>query len=313
MPAHALSDDMLRDAVDAYSKYGTQASAAAALGITRPTLQHRLREADRRSLAKIPSILDTEYPGRLTLDIENGLVLIASDAHYWPGVVSAAHRAFVRAIKEFKPTAVIMNGDAFDGASISRHAPGQWEERPSVFQELEACRARLGEIEDAAGDAPLLWPLGNHDARLESRLATVAPEFAGVHGVHLKDHFPRWAPCWSVEINGHTMVKHRWKSGAHGVHNNTVNAGVSIITGHDHGLRVSPFTDYRGTRYGVSTGTLAPVWGPQFTYTEDNPRSWRGGFIFASFCDGDLMWPEPCWVVDEQRGKVGFRNKVYYV
>lgn len=317
MAQHPLSPELLQQAVDAFSKYGTQVAAAQALGIPRPTLQHRLREADRRGQAKIPAILDTEFPGRLTLDIEDGSVLIGSDAHYWPGVVSTAHRAFVRAIKEFKPVAVIMNGDAFDGASVSRHAPGQWESIPSVIQELNACKDRLGEIEDAAGDVPLLWPLGNHDARFESRLASVAPEFANVHGVHLKDHFPRWAPCWSVEINvdtpGHTIVKHRWKGGDHGAYNNTVKAGISIITGHDHGLRVSPFTDYRGTRYGTSTGTLAPIFGPQFTYTEDNPRSWRAGGILATFCERELLWPEPFYVMDEQRGKVGFRNKRYYV
>jgi hypothetical protein len=313
MPAHALPDDMLQQAVEAYSRHGSQAAAAQALGIARPTLQHRLREAHRRGEAKIPAILDTEFPGRLTLDIEDGLVLIGSDAHYWPRIVSTAHRAFVKAIKEFRPTTVIMNGDAFDGASVSRHAPGQWETCPSVIQELDACKERLGEIEKAAGKATLLWPLGNHDARFESRLASVAPEYADVQGVHLKDHFPRWAPCWSVEINEHTIVKHRWKGGDHGVYNNTVKAGVSIITGHDHGLRVSPFTDLRGTRYGVSTGTLAPVFGPQFTYTEDNPRSWRAGGIFATFSKGELLWPEPFYVMDEQSGKVGFRNRVFHV
>jgi hypothetical protein len=313
MPAHALSDDMLQQAVEAFSKYGSQVAAAQALGIPRPTLQHRLREANRRGEAKIPAILDTEFPGRLTLDIEDGLVLIGSDAHYWPGVVSTAHRAFVKAIQEFRPTAVIMNGDAFDGASVSRHAPGQWETRPTVIQELDACKLRLGEIVHAAGNVPLLWPLGNHDARFESRLASVAPEYADVHGVHLKDHFERWAPCWSVEINEHTIVKHRWKGGDHGVYNNTVKAGVSVITGHDHGLRISPFTDLRGTRYGVSTGTLAPIFGPQFTYTEDNPRSWRAGGIFATFAGGELLWPEPFYVMDEQSGKVGFRNKVFHV
>jgi hypothetical protein len=313
MPAHALSDDMLQQAVEAFSRYGSQVQAAQALGIPRPTLQHRLREAHRRGEAKIPAILDTEFPGRLSLDIEDGLVLIGSDAHYWPGVISTAHRAFVKAIKEFKPRTVIMNGDAFDGASVSRHAPGQWETRPSVIQELDACKERLGEIEKAAGKATLLWPLGNHDARFESRLASVAPEYADVQGVHLKDHFPRWAPCWSVDINGHTIVKHRWKGGDQGVYNNTIKSGVSMITGHDHGLRISPFTDLRGTRYGVSTGTLAPIFGPQFTYTEDNPRSWRAGGIFATFCRGELLWPEPFYVMDEQSGKVGFRNRVFHV
>jgi hypothetical protein len=51
MPAHALSDDMLQQAVEAVKKHGNVTAAAVALGISRPTFQHRYMEAQRRGMA----------------------------------------------------------------------------------------------------------------------------------------------------------------------------------------------------------------------------------------------------------------------
>jgi hypothetical protein len=51
MPAHALSDDMLQQAVEAVKKYGGVSAAAAALGVSRPTFQHRYAEAQRKGMA----------------------------------------------------------------------------------------------------------------------------------------------------------------------------------------------------------------------------------------------------------------------
>src|SRR6185437_8032436 len=110
-----------------------------------------------------------QVPGRLQLKLHDGVMLVASDAHYWPGEASTAHRAFVKFCKELKPKIVVMNGDVLDGSTISRHAPIGWESRPSLIQEIEACADRLGEIVKAAEGAQYVWPLGNHDARFETR------------------------------------------------------------------------------------------------------------------------------------------------
>jgi hypothetical protein len=98
---------------------------------------------------------------------------------------------------------VIANGDVFDGASISRHGRiGFLEHRPTVIDELNACKEMLGRIEDACKTVKpspfLTWTLGNHDSRFETYLAAVAPEYEFVDGFHLKDHFPAWRPCWAV-------------------------------------------------------------------------------------------------------------------
>jgi len=65
-------------------------------------------------------------------------------------------------------------------------------------------------------------------------------------------------------------------------------------------LAVQPLTDYNGTRYGVQTGTLADIYGEQFThYTEDGPKDWRSGFALLSFERGRLMLPELIQVCGE--------------
>jgi hypothetical protein len=253
---------------------------------------------------------------RADLFIDNGVVIVGSDAHYFPGIISTAHLGLVKFCKMLKPTAVIMNGDILDGAKVSRHPSMGWEDKPSIAQEIKAANERLGEIQTAAKGAKLFWTLGNHDARLESRIANVAPELAKLHGVHLKDHFdPAWEPCWSVWINGSSdepvVVKHRHKNGIHATHNSTMWAGTTMVTGHLHSLKVTPFTDYRGTRYGVDTGTLADIYGPQFDYCEDNPRSWRSGFVVLTFADGKLLWPEVVHALEP--GRVEFRGRVYEV
>lgn len=253
------------------------------------------------------------HPHRVVLEIKNGIALVGGDAHYWPGPATTAHRAFVKFCKELKPDAVIMNGDVFDGASISRHPPIGWESQPTVQQEIETVQERLGEIEKAAFKARKVWPLGNHDARFETRLAQVAPEYAKVHGMHLADHIPNWEPCWSCWINGDVVVKHRYKGGIHATHNATLWAGKTVVTGHLHSLKVTPFSDYAPRpRWGVDTGTLADPDGPQFVdYSEDSPKNHRSGFIVLTFRDGVLLWPEVVHVFDENR--VEFRGQLYEV
>lgn len=287
----------------------------------------RRAEIEQRRGIKIIAPKDTKIlrnegdnHARLHIKIDNGMVLIGSDSHYQPGEVTTAHRAFVHFCRKYKQQlkAVIKNGDELDGATISRHAPIGWEKRPSLIDEIEAVKERLGEIEAVIGAAcPLYWPLGNHDARFTTRLAHVAPEYARVYGVQLKDHFPFWKPCWALWINNNVVIKHRFKGGIHATRNNALNSGKTVITGHLHSLKVTPMTDYTGTRFGVDCGTMmepgfgAP-WGDHVVnYLEDNPVDWRAGFIVLTFKDGELLWPEVVFV--RAPGKVEFRGEVISV
>lgn len=309
MPTQPLAVDEVARRYAAVAQHGCLTDAAAALGISRGALQNTLRVYAEPNRA--PGV---QHKGRLDLDIDDGVVLIGSDAHIWPGEPTPAMRAFVLACHEFRRDlrAVILNGDVFDGAKISRHPSIGWENKPSVCEELAAVQAQLREIREAAGPVRCVWTLGNHDQRFETAIANAVPEYQNVRGVHLRDHFPDWEPAWSCWINEQCVVKHRFRSGVHATWNNTLNAGKTMVTGHLHSLRVTPMTDYNGTRWGVDTGTLAHPYGPQFIdYTEGGPLQWRSGFAVLTWRDGRLLWPEVAHVFSDS--EVEFRGKIYAV
>jgi hypothetical protein len=253
------------------------------------------------------------------IDVKDGQVFVGSDAHYWATTPSTAHAAFVHLAKELKPEVFIMNGDMLDGASISRFPSIGWEQKPTLIQEIECVRDRLDEIVKARPGGKRFWTLGNHDSRFETAIANKLPEFANVHGVHLKDHFPEWTPAWSIMINAEQrqpcMVKHRIKGGVHAPRNNVLAAGTHVVTGHLHSQRVHGHTNYVGTWYGVDAGTMlepafgaGDTWGPQVVhYLENNPVDWRAGFVVLTFENYHLMPPSLVSVIEP--GVVWFEGR----
>jgi len=231
---------------------------------------------------------------RIELSVANGHVIIASDCHYWPGETTVMHRALCSLARELRPKAIILNGDVMDFPRASRYAPIGWEHRPELVDEIEWAQEKVHEIAKAAGRCEKIWALGNHDARFETRLASLAPEYAKIHGVHLQDHFPLYRPAWSVFINGEVLVKHRFRGGIHAVHNNLLWSGTHIVTGHLHSAQVRALTLYNErTIWGMDTGCVAEPSARAFVdYTEDNPKNWRSAFGVLTFRDGRLMMPE---------------------
>jgi hypothetical protein len=293
-----------------WNRTGSAAAVSRELGINIRNVFSRRRDVEQRHSIVLAGT-DIRSPDfqvnyadnnvRTAVNIPDGYILVASDCHYWPDVVSTAHKAFVKVIEMVKPKMVIMNGDVFDGASISRHPVSGWESVPTVKQELEACQERLAEIEKAAKGAILHWTWGNHDQRFNARLAAqVGDTWRGVEGMNLTDHFPKWKFSTSVMVNEKVMIKHRYHNGIHAVYNNTMKSGISIVTGHLHSLKVTPWTDYTGTRYGVDTGTLAAIEDNQFDYSEDNPKNWRSGFAVLNFIDYQMMPPELVQVINDK-------------
>ena len=267
-------------------------------------------------------VLRARQGARLLLPIENGCALVVSDQHYYPGQEpSTAHRASLVLAKKLRPFAVISNGDAIDGASISRWPVGSFTElkgRPTVAAELKEAAARLADYERLTSPRWLVWNLGNHDARFETRLAEHAPEYAGVNGFSLKDHFGGWLPAWRTDFVAmehavpEVIVKHRFKGGEYAANNNSRHAGTSTVTGHDHMLWAKALTDVRGLRWGIDAGTTAPVESRHFLhYTEDNVQNWQSGFVLLHFHGGRFIGPELIYVLSE--GRIAFRGAVLKV
>lgn len=301
--------------IDCWNENKSASKVAKVLGMGVRAVNSRRRALENRYRIRLQSASPhaqeyyvRDHMSRMDVDIENATIFVASDAHYWPGESSEAHKAFVRLIKKTKPDIIVMNGDAFDGATISRFGKIGFatHDIPSVKQELEAVSDRLGEIEKVAGNAKLIFTMGNHDMRFENRLANTVPEFEGVAGFSLKEHFPRWLFCMSVFVNKNLMIKHRYHNGVHATWNNSLKSGVSMVTGHLHRLQATIVSDYNGTRWGVDTGTLSDTEGDHMSYGEDNPKNHCSGFAVLTVVNGRLIQPEFCAVLD---GVPYFRGK----
>ena len=216
-----------------FTTYGAT-EAAKRLGISERAVYER--RANSFPELSPPSKYRKEYPWRIPLNINTGTVIIGSDFHIWPDETSTCLRAFKKLCKELQPNAVILNGDVMDFPRISRH-PQNWESAPDPQEEIEAAQDHLNDIVQACKrTTQRIWTLGNHDARFESMIANAAPQYRGVKGVHLSDHFGAWQKAMSCFVNegvdgGATMVKHRYKGGMNATRANTLNAGVSMVTG----------------------------------------------------------------------------------
>ena len=145
----------------AWERFKSAVKVAEFLGVTERTVHSRRRALERKLKIKLEAShalarhFDKAQTHHLTkarhqAGITTGTVIVFSDAHFWPGVRTTAFKGLLWAISEFKPYAVINNGDAFDGASVSRFPRIGWTQQPSVKEELNACQEALAEIEAVA-------------------------------------------------------------------------------------------------------------------------------------------------------------------
>lgn len=255
------------------------------------------------------------YPRMQRMEFECGVVVVYSDAHYWPGSPpTLAFHALVKLCGMLQPTVIVANGDMIDGAKISRFGPNGWAKLPSMKEELAETQERQLEVQQAAPRAKRFRTVGNHDVRLDRFFVTNAEQFEGLPGTRLSDFLPAWPESWSVQIND-TFIKHRFRGGDHATWNNVLRAGTNIVTGHLHKLEAKPLRGFRDARiWGIECGTLAnaPVDLPDagdgpFEYLEDSPVNWTSGFVVLTYYKGRLLPPEFCSV---EFGKAWFRGSI---
>lgn len=323
MPRHPnqgrVSDEQI---IEAYRSLQSTKAVSELVGLAVQSLYVRRRKIERERGIILPvrdvrpayNTAEVDHSRAVyRLRVDDGVVLICSDVHVWPGQRTTMQRAFIQFCAKLKPVAVIANGDVFDGSSISRFPSIGWEHKPSVKAELEAVSDFLGDVVKASGAAKRIWNLGNHDSRFQSRLSANVPEYAGVKGVHLKDHFEQWEPAWRTDINDDVVVKHRAAGGEHADWNNVIKSGKTFITGHDHRAGVVPYHDYRGTRWGVRSGYMAesPLDDQFVHYLEGAESNWHPAFAVLTFRRGALLQPEICWKFADSQ--VQFRGEVHEV
>lgn len=309
-----VSDEQI---IAAWKKFGATPLVAENLGIAQTTAKYRRRQCERKYGIELPTwnvlgsnrVVLNHDEGRVDMNVESGVVIVFSDGHFLPGVRSTMFRALLAMVKQLNPVAVHCNGDAFDGGAISRFPRIGWDKKPSVLEELNAVKERLGEIE-AVTNATKIWELGNHCMRFELKLAANAPEFEGVPGFTLKEHFPLWKPCWTSWINGNVCITHSYHTGIHAVHNNLLKGQCHYVSSHTHSAKVIPWTGAQGrTLWGCDTGSIADSLGAHnVDYQAGRHGNHRSAFAVLTFKDGRLLEPELCQKWDED--SVQFRGHV---
>ena len=160
------------------------------------------------------------------------------------------------------------SGDGADpvpsiGTSVLRPAP------------LALARKALAEM---VRQDPLVMTIGNHDARLSSKLSAAVPEFEGVPGFDLRSHIGAdWAMAWQIEINGSgpdsVLVNHRHRSGASATKANALAAGRANVTGHTHQPGITRLSHGARHLYGVDAGCLAALNSRAFVPKRQTPMS----------------------------------------
>lgn len=300
---------------------GSATEMAKATGISERNIRARKMRMERSGrLSPViqgpQGVTKWAYHRLRNVEVENGVVIVYSDAHYWPSEPpTLAFQSLLKLCSALSPKVIIANGDLIDGARISRFPASGWAKSPSMKSELDETQARQADVKRAAPKAKLFRTVGNHDIRLDRFFATNADQFEGLPGTRLSDFLPDWPESYSVRINGNTWVKHRYRGGIYAARNNVMYAGCSMVTGHTHLMDAKPLRGYRpNTVWGVQTGTLAQTTydlpeegaGP-FEYSEDNPSDAASGFVVLTYHKGALLPPEFCWV---ENGKAWFRGQV---
>lgn len=320
MPAPKCSDE---EFIDIWNKFGGHVNLISdSIGISESNIHQRRRRIERRSgiiLAgthpnspdySLATTVTPEFPDWQELEVKNGLLVCFSDSHLIPHMKSVAHRALLKLLVELKPAAVIEMGDLLDFSAISRHHRIGWDKQFSIKEEILWARDCLDEIEEAVPKkAKRLRTRGNHDQRFAGHIANNLAQYEGLKGFTLEDHLGGWPVSWAVKVNGDELfVSHRWKGGLHGPFNNTLWAGVSHATGHQHKQQIYPLTDLRGDRWGIDVGCLSQIYSPHFRFMEGRPRNYRSGFAVFRFVDYKLRHPMLVRVVDEKTGLVEYNG-----
>jgi predicted phosphodiesterase len=109
-------------------------------------------------------------------------VLIISDLHF-PYQDNKAIETAINYGVEKDVNCILINGDLFDFASISRHEK-DWRQR-TVKDEFDAVRQFLDYLKHKLPKAKIVFKEGNHDERMEKWLFHKAPEYFDMHEFRL--------------------------------------------------------------------------------------------------------------------------------
>ena len=129
-----------------------------------------VREKRKSTDYLLPESYANEY---ISYEIKQSRILIISDLHF-PYQDNEAISLALDYGKDKKIDCIILNGDIFDFATISRHEK-DWRSR-NVVQEFEAVKSFFKTLRLHFPKTKIVYKYGNHDERYEKFLYAKAPE-----------------------------------------------------------------------------------------------------------------------------------------
>src|SRR5690606_14916765 len=110
--------------IEAYKRLQSTKLVAEELGISPQNVRRRRRVLEKKHGMILPvadsrptyNTASIDQKAIATFKIRDGMILVGSDAHIWPGELTVMQRAFLWFAKKYKPAAIVVNGDMFDGA-----------------------------------------------------------------------------------------------------------------------------------------------------------------------------------------------------
>lgn len=237
---------------------------------------------------------------RLASIVKKGRILFIPDVHV-PYHDRKAWNLVLKVIKATKPDMVVQLGDFGDVEALSSH-PKSFGFKRDFDLEMLACRDEWDRLQEASGDAMLVYTAGNHEHRLLKYVSKNAPMVEGIVP-SIKDLF---GMDKEVIVNGYQDAFHIGRVqaihdiGYHGkfAAQRTLDAaGHCIVFGHTHRLCVTYSGSTAGERwFALNCGWLGDV--TQIKYLSPaQTREWALGFGIVDMRDG-LAYANPVAIVN---------------
>jgi hypothetical protein len=208
---------------------------------------------------------------------------------------------------------VVINGDLFDCAALSRFTPSAQQPLRWVDERLESLPI-VGEIRSQFGDLPIKYRLGNHDIRVHSWIDAHATPLQGLFTIEqmmgISDlNFDIVDSEHTYLAEGKLMIKHGTKVskfGGYSVKKEVDDAGMSVIMGHVHRRAIIEVRKTAHNLIGVEGGCLCDL-NPSYINPEDTANWQQAATVVTEYGDGSF----DVELVRIQEGKAMFRGKMF--
>lgn len=167
------------------------------------TVAERTEQQKKEAMIKF-QIPDSDYKEvePFVMPILNNRILLLTDIHLPYHDEKALDTALTWG-KGKNPNAIILNGDTIDMYQASRYIKDR--RLRDLAGELEMTREFLKQLKEEF-DCPIYFKIGNHEARWENYLKSVAPELLGIADFELKNVL-RFGELGVMEIKSTQIIK----------------------------------------------------------------------------------------------------------